>query len=267
MERNKHWYDNLDCDGHDQPSWFGDVSNASHIFLFLHKMGIKGFGKKFIDKHLLVHSTVHDKIRHQTIIVDLCGTFYADIQSALHAKDLQRLVRTVNKYFEPSEAITFVIDGNTNTEEKSYAREKRNAKLRDRLQQLENIVSAATDHLDSGGKRISKSRWIKMEKLVKSTITVDMKTKQEIKASLLAAGYTAVIAPGEADVWIAKHPANALNVVSGDSDMCFHQSVATWYRPRRSKGFLVFDVVKKETVMARLQLSQSKWSMLAFLLN
>lgn len=219
-------------------------------------MGIRGCSKRFLADHSLVTETCYN-FEDESIYLDLLGTFYPEMQTAVMRQDFNILVAMIKKYFPPSRKVTIVIDGNTKTAEKSETFDCRNERRNSQLTKLGATVNLSLARIQSNIK-ITKNTWKIMGNLIKSTAKLNARDKEEITALLESAGYTVVLAKGEADVWIAQQSSAKTRVVSQDSDTLFHQNLEIWYRPRRDQGPLCFDVISKEDVLKQLRLSSSK---------
>lgn len=246
--------------------YYGGISDSvvqnkivhHRTFFSTKKMGVKGCSLKFINTNALVYETFQGTFPDTEVVVDLCGTFYPQIQEWLLSGNIHYLLHQITSYFTPSEKITFVIDGNSKSLEKEETHFDRQSQRSKKIKQLGNAVKDALKRVEEC-RKVTKCKWKNMKKLIRSTVKLTADKKEELKNLLLNAKYAVVQAEGEADVWIASQREQALQVVSQDSDMLFHESVAVWYRTRRSRGQLVFDMIKKEDVMRRLDLSSSTY--------
>ena len=189
------------------------------------------------------------------IYVDLLGSFYNIITKHAATGDYSAIGRFLTRTFGELECVVvYVLDGGYTLAK--HATHKARCETRER--DLEKWTTMIKENKEM--KRISKAKWKKMEKLKKRCSRLTDEVKEELQFCLQTEHeLEVVIAPGEADVYIAQHGPN-ITAVSNDSDFLFHK-VNTVYAPQvRGSMVTSWQHFTRQHSCTRLSLSPSNIS-------
>lgn len=172
-------------------------------------MGVKGAHPLFKKKGL-VSKCLEDlsALGYQRILVDLFGSFYAELLKAAvkltneYHNRFQIFIDLLKSTFANQHPI-FIVDG-LPTLAKAATSAKRKTNLLKDIKKLEGLVTQMDKAVKDGKSRMSKSFYANKDRLRKRTTVIDAQFKTELVNAMNAAGFTVILASGEADVEISR---------------------------------------------------------------
>ena len=197
------------------------------------------------------------KFKDEKLVVDLFGSFFADVRRLCMVKNYHALAALLRQRLI-GEDITIVIDGKP-TIQKAATHDKRKVKIDAAQKRYQTALKAAHD-----AKRRRPRHYKAIHKARVDAFRFTDEHKIGMKKAFETVGFKVVIAPGEADVYIGSLTGSFV-AVSADSDVCFYRNVQRCVRPIRAGHVYKYNLITKESLMLVAKLSSNGLVALAIL--